>query len=167
MQKITETFANLSVQDPTLWIILGSLVTTVIFFSWWARRSANRLDFTPFVSATSTSLDWVPPESRNDERRRHLRRPGLPVPVLVFDPSRKRRGLVVGYVLDRSQGGLRLALQQPYPIGTELQVKPEEYAQDCEWVDILVRNSREIGDYYEVGCQFKNEVKTLVLHLFG
>src|SRR5262249_32301662 len=56
------------------------------------------------------------------ERRRHPRRAGNPVPIHVRDEYRGEP--VRGWVINRSQGGLGLLLEEALEIGTVVQVSP-------------------------------------------
>src|ERR1044071_7549630 len=56
------------------------------------------------------------------DRRNSLRRDGPAVEVMVMSPAFKG-GSAPGYVIDRSTGGLRLALSTGMAAGTTLQVK--------------------------------------------
>ncbi len=118
----------------------------------------------------SGSPDWEGPlpNVRNDERRRSIRRGGLPTPIIVIDSKGgKKAKASEAYVLDRSTGGLRLALERPVQVGSLLLAKPGNAPEGFQWVKILIRNCREVGDYYEVGCQFETDLELSRLLMFG
>ncbi len=71
------------------------------------------------------------------------------------------------FVLDRSTGGLRIAMAKPYPTGTILHVRPANSPDESFWVAMIVRSCKESGDYYETGCQFEQELPWNQLLLFG
>ena len=105
-------------------------------------RRASSADFRPPIPLPQSpigSADWEGPvqSNRHDERRRSIRRGGLPTPILVVDAKGSRRGQAAeAYVLDRSTGGLRLALEQPFRVGTVLMAKPSnapEISSGFEW----------------------------------
>jgi hypothetical protein len=175
MQTLTNFFANLSLNDPALWLALGAGLGVLLGFVFLGRRPSRArppagIDWSEvktFESFSQLAADnWDPSEKLPDERRRSVRRAGMPTPIYVFDPkqSRKPRN---GYVLDRSSGGLRLAVEKPTPTGITLQARPHYAADDTPWVNIIVRSCREVGDYYELGCQFEQELPWKVLLLFG
>ncbi len=71
------------------------------------------------------------------------------------------------FVLDRSTGGLRLAMAKPFPTGTILHARPGNAPEESLWVAMIVRSCKECGDYYEIGCQFEQELPWSQLLLFG
>src|SRR5262245_24121032 len=107
MQPLTGWFSDVHVGDPALWLAVaaGLLVTFVLLLR-------GRSPAAPFaLPKPVASPDWEsPPVARHDERRRSIRRAGLPSPIHLIDaqPVRKARP-IEAYVLDRSTGGLRLA----------------------------------------------------------
>jgi hypothetical protein len=115
------------------------------------------------------STDWESPipTSRHDERRRSIRRTGLPTPIVVLDPKGRRGEAAEAYVLDRSSGGMRLALEKPCGVGTVLLTRPAHAPDDFKWVKVTVKSCREVGDYFELGCQFESELELSRLLMFG
>jgi hypothetical protein len=168
MQALPQWFSGLSVGDPSLWLALAAGLTVILVFLFASRRSRRGH---PVVLPTGTagSPDWdSPPTARHDERRRSIRRGGLPTPILVVDAKGgKRAKASEAYVLDRSTGGLRLALEKPVPVGTNLLAKPGNAPEGFEWVKLTIRNCREVGDYFEVGCQFESDLELSRLLMFG
>jgi hypothetical protein len=123
---------------------------------------------TPHTPTGSADWENSSASARADERRRAIRRGGLPTPILIVDPKAgKRAKAMEAYVLDRSTGGLRLALEKPVNVGGTLLAKPGNAPDGFEWVKVLIRNCREVGDYYEVGCQFETELELNRLLMFG
>jgi PilZ domain len=172
MQALSQTFSDISLSDPALWLAVGAGLF-VILVCLILRRPRQPAKFrAPVVPAQppAGSADWENPlpAARADERRRAIRRGGLPTPILIVDPKVGRRGKPMeAYVLDRSTGGLRLALEKPVGVGTTLLAKPGNAPDGFEWVKILVRNCREVGDYFEVGCQFETDLELNRLLMFG
>ena len=99
------------------------------------------------------------------DRRTSLRREGAPVEVEVASPA--LRGNNAGYVLDRSTGGLRLALASGMAPGSTLQVRAKHAPDNTPWVTVIVRNCHTDGEHFEVGCEFENTPPWNVLLLFG
>ena len=169
MQSLTQWLAEISPGDPALWIALAAGAAVVLGFLFLGRRpSPNRPSV--FAASVLPDGDWAnpPPVARHDERRRSIRRSGMPTPINVSDPSTGRKARQVeAYVVDRSTGGLRLALEKPHPVGTTLHAKPSSADDDFAWVKLVVRNCRETGDYFEVGCQFESELELNRLLMFG
>jgi hypothetical protein len=170
MQSLTQAFTGISASDPAIWLAVGCGLLVVLTFLFLGRR--GRMQFPgPMVMPNSPagSPDWdSSPSPRNDERRRSIRRGGLPTPILVLDPKAGRKSKATeAYVLDRSTGGLRLALENPVNVGSTLLAKPGNAPDGFEWVKVVVRNCREVGDYFEVGCQFETELELNRLLMFG
>jgi hypothetical protein len=169
MQSLTQLLSGLSASDPSLWLALGAGFAVILVFLFLGRRRRFR---GPVVlpSAPAGSADWeaLPPLARHDERRRSIRRGGLPTPILVVDSKGgKRARATEAYVLDRSSGGLRLALERSFPAGAALLAKPGNAPEGFEWVKLVVRNCREVGDYFELGCQFETDLELSRLLMFG
>jgi hypothetical protein len=151
--------------DPSLILALAAGVVVVVGLLYFGRRKQ------PVATAVlpSGSPNWEEPLSvRHDERRRSIRRGGLPTPIMVVDSKAgKRAKAAEAYVLDRSTGGLRLALERAVPVGSLLLAKPGNAPDGFEWVKITIRNCREVGDYFEVGCQFETDLELNRLLMFG
>jgi hypothetical protein len=174
MQTLSNFFANLSFNDPALWLALGAGLVVLLGFVFLGRKPSRRSlpppgenPITSFQSfAEITEENWDTQQKPHDERRRSVRRAGMPTPIFVLDPKQSRKARNA-YVLDRSSGGLRVAVERPTPTGVMLQVRPHAAADDTPWVNLIVRSCREVGDYYELGCQFEAELPWKVLLLFG
>jgi hypothetical protein len=171
MQSLTQWFSGLSATDPSLWLALGAGLVVILVFLILGRRKAKK--FAGPVLLPSTPLpspDWEGPHplARHDERRRSIRRGGLPTPILVVDSKASKRAKPTeAYVLDRSSGGLRLALERAFPAGSSLLAKPGNAPEGFDWVKLVVRNCREVGDYFELGCQFETDLELSRLLMFG
>jgi hypothetical protein len=46
-------------------------------------------------------------------------------------------------------------------------VRPTLAPDSSPWVTIIIRNCREVGDYFEIGCQFQEELPWNLLLMFG
>jgi hypothetical protein len=111
-----------------------------------------------------------PPADEDDEsfanRRGSVRREGSPVQVVMTSAS-LRGGQGSGYVLDRSTGGLRVAVKSEIPAGTALHVRAANAPESVPWVTVQVRSCRNAGPHYELGCEFVQTPPWNVLLLFG
>jgi hypothetical protein len=168
MQSLTHWFSTLTAGDPALWLALAAGLLVILLFLFFGR--ARRRGPIGIPTGAAGSPDWESPypTARHDERRRSIRRAGLPTPILVVDAKAGRRARAAeAYVLDRSTGGLRLALEMPVPVGTNLLAKPGNAPEGFKWVKLTIRNCREVGDYFEVGCQFETELELSRLLMFG
>jgi hypothetical protein len=149
---------------------VGSGLTVVLGFLFLGRRPSRSPDFALHLPEPTYVGDWddPPPLARHDERRRAIRRTGLPTPVHILEWKANRKAKPAeAYVLDRSTGGLRLAMEKPSAPGTVLAARPGSATPDYEWVKLVVRNCREVGDYFELGCQFESELELSKLLMFG
>jgi hypothetical protein len=170
MQSMTQWLSGLSATDPSLWLALGSGLVVILVFLLLGRRGKGFRGPVVLTTAPAASPDWEAPHplARHDERRRSIRRGGLPTPILVVDSKGgKRAKATEAYVLDRSTGGLRLALERAFPAGSALLAKPGNAPEGFEWVKLVVRNCREVGDYFELGCQFETDLELSRLLMFG
>ena len=170
MQSLTQWLSEMSATDPSLWLALGAGLVVILVFLVLGRRGRRFGGPVVLPSAPTASPDWDAPHAlaRHDERRRSIRRGGLPTPILVVDAKGGRRAKATeAYVLDRSSGGLRLALERAFAAGSTLLAKPGNAPDGFEWVKLVVRNCREVGDYFELGCQFETDLELSRLLMFG
>lgn len=86
--------------------------------------------------------------------------------VLLSSPTFKT-GTATGYVVDRSMGGLRIAMQMSLPIGGTLMVRTTNAPDTIPWVTVFIRSCRANGKLYELGCEFDKTPPWSVLLLFG
>jgi len=117
-------------------------------------------------SVDEKALQWDPPEHSYADRRGAVRREGTVVRVKVAAPV-FRNGLGEAFVLDRSTGGLRLAVATPLEPGVIVQVRAANAPETIGFVGVLVRSCRKSGEFYEVGCEFEKTPPWNVLLLFG
>jgi len=69
--------------------------------------------------------------------------------------------------LDRSTGGLCIALATEVPRGVVLKVRAAHAPDTVGYINVIVRNCRRQEEYYEVGCEFEQTPPWNVLLLFG
>jgi hypothetical protein len=100
------------------------------------------------------------------DRRENLRREGAPVKVHLSSPSFKKK-TNYGYVVDRSTGGLRIAMTMAMAPGSSLMIKADNAPETTPWVSVIVRNCRNAGQHFELGCEFEQTPPWSVLLLFG
>lgn len=169
MNALTEWISSLKNVDPAIWLAAGAGMTVLLGFFFFTRRSRRAAGPVVLPLGSNSSIDWEGGSTaRHDERRRAIRRGGLPTPILIVDPKAgKRAKASEAYVLDRSTGGLRLAMERPVQVGSVLLAKPGNAPDDFEWVKVMIRNCREVGDYYELGCQFDTDLELSRLLMFG
>ena len=110
-------------------------------------------DQDPFVHGSAT------------EKRRSRRRAGNPVRVLVTNAVGKSRPREA-WVVDRSQGGLRLSYHRAIREGTVLRVCAAGVSPPVS-VEVQVRYCIEAGSGWTVGCRFVTPPRSDVLWTFG
>ena len=99
-------------------------------------------------------------------RRSSNRRDGPPVRVVLSSPA-FRGQMETGWVLDRSTGGLRIAMSKPLAIGSVLQARAENAPTTIPWITVIIRSCRDEGKHHEIGCAFEETPPWNVLLLFG
>jgi hypothetical protein len=115
-------------------------------------------------SQQNRALNWIPPDQQSNDRRQALRRNGLPTPIYVTGGKYQN---IEAFVLDRSTGGLRIAVQYAFPRGSIIQIRAQSAPPEIPWINVIVRSSQTTGDYYELGCQFEETLPWNIMLLFG
>ena len=157
-------------------IVIGGgsalLVITVVFVATLRRRPTG-LDPEKLAAATAGPggsdekvLNWEPPEQSYADRRGAVRRDGPPVRVLLSS-STFRNGVTDGFVLDRSTGGLRIAMTTAMAPGSTMQVRAANAPDTVGFVTVIVRSCRKTAEHFELGCEFDKTPPWNVLLLFG
>jgi hypothetical protein len=99
------------------------------------------------------------------EKRSVLRRGGLTVRVVL---SRAGGGTPVeASVVDRSLKGLGILIHRPFTRGTLLNVRPRDAHEKTSSVQVEVRNCRQKGKQWFLGCHFLHTAPANVLMLLG
>ncbi len=154
-----------------------AIVVLTIFFLMNRKRrgfNANKFAAAAAAAATSTSsslgeekaLNWAPPEQSYADRRETVRRDGAPVRVLLASPT-FRNGVSDGFVLDRSTGGLRIAMSIAMAPGSTMQIRAVNAPDTIGLVTVIIRSCRKNTDFFEIGCEFEKTPPWNVLLLFG
>lgn len=136
---------------------------------WLTRQKPALTQAVVDTSAPSSVIQPVAVTTKPKDQRYAHRRQGNPVQIHVaFDAERKERD--VGSVLDRSVGGMRLAMFQPVKTGTVVSIRPTHADDIVPWVELEVRSCRpstEMPDHYELGCQYVKSPPYSIQLLFG
>ena len=99
------------------------------------------------------------------EKRAQVRRGGVVVAVTL---CRADGGpLVDAAVVDRSLQGLGILSRVPMTRGAWLKVRPRDAGDQAIAVQVQVRNCRQQGKQWHIGCQFRSTPPANVLMLFG
>lgn len=156
-------------QLPFVYIWLpGAVFFLVAGALYWVTRPA------PVVAevaaeAPPPAVQSVAAPKPKDQRNMH-RRQGNPVEVHVAFSANRKDEPRIGSVLDRSMGGMRLALFQEVEIGAKVSVRPTHADDIVPWVELEIRSCRpsvEMPDQYEVGCQYVKSPPYSIQLLFG
>ncbi len=147
-------------------VLVALAVILVAFLLFRGKRKKSRMPVLVLAKAVSKSSSWVTELPTLSDRRTSLRREGTPVKILVTSPAFED-GTNAGYVLDRSTGGLKLALQAGMAPGSSMQIRASHAPETTPWVTVIVRNCTDTGEHYEMGCEFEKTPPWNVLLLFG
>ncbi len=135
----------------------------LIVFTLYDRR---RLHAWKKKLARSQALARRPRPSPTLGRRVVDRREGNPTPV--FLAQKEAPDWQTGaWVLNRSEGGLRLLAPQPFEKGAALRVLSSHAPNNMLWAEVEVRYCRPGKDGWELGCQFSFPHPRNILLLFG
>jgi hypothetical protein len=150
-------------QLPFAYILLpGAVFFMVAGVLYWMTRPA------PVMAKVPAAAQPVAAQKPKDQRGMH-RRQGNPVEVHVaFTTDKTERQ--IGSVLDRSMGGMRLALFHAVEVGAVLSVRPTHADDIVPWVELEIRSCRpsvEMPDQFEVGCQYVKSPPYSIQLLFG
>jgi hypothetical protein len=110
--------------------------------------------FDPFVQGSAS------------EQRSAYRRAGNSIEVLIGDPEQEKQA-THGWIVDRSMGGLCLAVAEARAKGTVLKVRTVNAPPATPWVDLEVKSCRQTKEDWELGCQYVKTPPWAVMLLFG
>jgi hypothetical protein len=98
------------------------------------------------------------------DRRAAPRRKGNTVEVQL---SRDDGPPIRGIVIDRSQGGLRVLVDEPVTEGGNWKIRPTTTDVTTPWTEVIVRNCRRDGAQFQIGCQFDRMPNWSLMLKFG
>jgi hypothetical protein len=167
---LADLWQSLDLGDTGIWLpttigfACGCLTT--MFVQSALRRGPRAQPAPAEKSATAKKPDLQELAVRgvSAEKRGAVRRAGNAISVYVGEgdgvPMR-------GFVIDRSAGGIGLALDHALPLGTIVRVRPSKAPDTAPWVEVQVKSCRAEGTEYELGCQFQTLPPFNVMLLFG
>ncbi|HEV3235700.1 MAG TPA: PilZ domain-containing protein, partial [Gemmataceae bacterium] len=155
--------------NPFIWgtgvpVAIGLVAALSTLFM--GRLVMRKIAPTAEFPAQSDPKDSVPLTFKSTEMRAATRRGGNAVAVFIADPQRSdepRRG----WVVDRSAGGLCIALDNPVEAGTVLRIRVCNAPVTVPWAEVEVKSCRKDGNQWEAGCKFVVIPSYNVLMLFG
>jgi L-lactate permease len=157
-------FSNITSLGNATPVVIGGVVAFFVLTAlalFWKTKVSN-----PKRKKNKDFQVWQPPEGSAADRRTSKRREGKPVPVLLnsaFFSGQTQKA----YVLDRSTGGLKLGVSNKITVGSSLMVKASNAPDTVPWITVIVRNCRDQGEHFELGCEFEVTPPWNVLLLFG
>jgi hypothetical protein len=155
---VLETFESMH----SLWVIpvVGVAISVL---AWYLGRQFFLDSSTSYECEEETMQPAL--SGLTTDRRASPRREGQEIEVWVTDTSDAVPCL--GYVRNRSIGGLCLSVPQPFQEGTLIRVKPRHSSDTNLWIPMIVRKCRAHRGSWELGCQFQQTPSYNVLLLFG
>jgi hypothetical protein len=144
----------------------GGVACLVLTILAWKYRPRRKQFFDPPIINKKWDETWSPPQSTGADRRNTVRREGQPVPVYLNSAAFEKQ-TEPAYVVDRSTGGLKIISAKPLPAGSTMQIRAENAPDNIPWVTMIVRSCREMGNRYELGCEFELPPPWNILLLFG
>jgi hypothetical protein len=147
---------------PYVYLWLPGLVFIVVAAAvYWLTRPARLQADGPIPPPV---LAQKPKDLRGTSRRQ-----GNTIEVHIAPPDHKKDP-GIGSVLDRSMGGMRLALYHEVAAGSVLSIRPVHAEEMVPWVDIEVRSCKPSGEMpgqFEIGCQYVKSPPYSIQLLFG
>jgi hypothetical protein len=152
-------------------IIVGVIVALVAFLIGWFLFNRRRARRRMLAARTGEWKEEATPEDAfrygmGMARRKSVRLSGNQIPVQV-SPDGSIETPWEGWIVDRSQGGLRLRVPEPIPVGVVLRVRCLNAPENLPWAEVQITNVRDKQEYWEVGCQFLTDPPKDVLRSFG
>lgn len=93
------------------------------------------------------------PSGSGADRRGSPRRSVSNLPILITD-ARSQATPFRAFLVDRSSGGLGLWVDQPFEVGTTLNIRPEDAPARISWTQVEVRYCYKPGSHWKLGCRF-------------
>ena len=109
--------------------------------------------------------ELTPSPAPVQERRSWPRRKRT-LQILIQDAAGEEQP-IPAWVMDRSLGGLRLAIDQPIEEGTILRVRRTTAPADIPWVEVQVKRLERKENAWELGCQFTRSLPWDLIMQFG
>jgi hypothetical protein len=129
-------------------------------------RPPSWQDGKPLVRNYERSIQRANEAPRGADQRSSMRRTGNPIDVQITD-SENKTPPISAIVIDRSLRGLCLAVEFPERVGSVINVRPMAGGPSLPWIRLKVKNCRNVGKAYELGCEFLQVPPSSILMLFG
>jgi hypothetical protein len=153
---------------PAVGVVFAVLVASVGYLVLGLRSSPPKALPSPVATPPSpTELAYDPfLDGAALERRYGPRRKGNAVSVFISNAEATAEPFP-GWVIDRSVGGLRLAVDRSVAKNVILSVRTTNAPESIAWAQVEVKNCVQHGLNWELGCAFVRTPPWSVLLLFG
>jgi hypothetical protein len=118
------------------------------------------------IETPSPNQRATPTTGDHGERRASPRRKGNPVSVLVTTMT-DIGPPIESWVVDRSQGGVCLLVDEAVEIGAQLRILPAKARAGIRWVEVEVTSCRQERNSWKIGCKFLQKLSWAEMQLFG
>lgn len=143
-------------------IIASGVIVSALLVFIFQRQQGNSEK--PSVSDQSTKHDPFD-YGGTSEHRKAARRKGKNLEVELKDPTGTRQ-TEIGWIMDRSMGGLRLLSDSSWPAGMELHVRVKSKADFMPWVEVQVKHCEHTSNGWQLGCEFLHNPSWNLLLMF-
>jgi hypothetical protein len=161
-------FLEQILQLPYAYAWLPAIVFFVIVGGiYWLTRPLPALKTTK--PAEDPAFVQMKASEKPKDQRFAYRRHGNPVQVYIKSTGAEQEPALAS-ILDRSVGGVRMAIYQEVEVGGVFAIRPINADDMVPWVEIEVRScqpSSELRDQFEVGCQYVKSPPYSIQLLFG
>jgi hypothetical protein len=152
---------------PAIGVVFALLVASVGYLLLGPRSAAKALPSPVPAPAQPPELAYDPfLDGAALERRYGPRRKGNAVSVLISNAQATAEPFP-GWVIDRSVGGLRLAVDRAVAKNVILSVRTTNAPESVAWAQVEVKNCVQHSMNWELGCEFVRTPPWSVLLLFG
>jgi hypothetical protein len=152
----------------TLWSVVSVILAGIVLAAFKVRKRSNTSPAPGLIDVAwldrEASEVWEPTAPDPLGRRKAFRRRGNHVFVEITCASDTPRH---GWVVNRSSGGIALAVDCPVAVGRVVLVLPRHAPAGTQPIEVIVRWCLEREDHHELGCQFAVPLAPSLLLLFG
>ena len=167
MTTLADGLAFIDLPQWAEWTAVALVMLILFFFLFGRRKASPQQTRGPVLvpegeTGPQGSFEKVDPQNR----RAYPRRRGNPTLVFLSAAA----GLEIpqmGLVVDRSEGGLCLDVEDGLVVGTVVNLRMVEADEKLPWVPSEVRHCRQEENGWKVGCRFLQSLPNHVRAQFG
>jgi hypothetical protein len=159
MSELIQPLALFAREMPWAFTILGTVGFCIILFVGWS-LVPNKPPPLPRPPMPPDSLL----EAMKRDRRSAYRREGNAILVYLArgDPVPR-----LGWIKDRSRGGMCLLADAPMEVGSRWYVRAESAPEEIPWIAVEIRGSTRVKNDWEIRCRFLETPRWNILLYFG